>query len=112
DIDLVALLSRRGVRRGVQRVEVVVDEVDLGPVDDDVAEADEDVQDVAPGLLDQVRVAPRVADAGQLGSAAVVAEPLLELLAAQLARTALDEALQRPPGPVQLVAARPALLRR
>jgi len=39
----------------VQRVEVVVDEVDLGPVDDDVAEADEDVQDVAPGLLDQVQ---------------------------------------------------------
>jgi hypothetical protein len=39
----------------VERVEVVVDRLDLGPLGDLVAKADEDVLDLAPRLRDQVQ---------------------------------------------------------
>ena len=41
----------------VERVEVVVDELDLGPLDDREAEADEDVLDLAPRRGEQVQAA-------------------------------------------------------
>ena len=50
---------RRVRRRVVERVEVVVDGLDLGALGDVEAEPDEDVLDLAPGLGDQVQVADR-----------------------------------------------------
>jgi hypothetical protein len=112
DVERVGHLPRRMRRGVVQRVEVVVDKVDLRPVDHDVPEPDEDVEDVAPGLLDQVRVPAGVRGAGQGDVDAIRAQPLLQLTAAQLAGPLLDEALERPPRAVQLVAAGAALVRR
>jgi hypothetical protein len=44
----------------VERVEVVVDEVDLGPLDDVKPRPEEDVLDLAPGLGDEVQTADRL----------------------------------------------------
>ena len=47
--------------REVERVEVVARRLDLAAVDDAVAEAEEDVLDLAADLRDQVQPAARVA---------------------------------------------------
>ena len=44
-------------RREVERVEVVTRRLDLAPVDDRVAEPEEDVLELAPDLRDEVEVA-------------------------------------------------------
>src|SRR5688500_9375770 len=49
----------------VQRGEVVEDSVDLRPVEDAVAETEEDVLDLAPDLRDQMEAAARDAFAGE-----------------------------------------------
>ena len=59
DVERVALQPRRVLRRVVERVEVVVDELGLRALDDAEAEADEDVLDLAPGGGDQVVAADR-----------------------------------------------------
>ena len=51
--------ARRVPRREVQALEVVVRRLDLAPVDDLVAEAEEDVLDLAADLRDQVQMAAR-----------------------------------------------------
>jgi len=54
DVERVVLRGRRVPVRGVQRREVVVRVLDFGPVEDLVAEPDEDVLDLAADLRDRV----------------------------------------------------------
>ena len=66
--------------RVVERVEVVVDEVDLRPLGDPEAEAEEDVLDLAPGRGQQVQAADRRdRRAGQRDVDAVGGQPGVEL---------------------------------
>ena len=48
DVERVGAVARRVRRAVVERVEVVVDGLDLGALDDGEAEAEEDVLDLAP----------------------------------------------------------------
>ena len=59
DVEGVGHQPRRVRRRVVERVEVVVDGLDLGALGDVEAEADEHVLDLAAGLRDQVQAADR-----------------------------------------------------
>jgi len=75
----------RGVaRRRVERREVVIVELDLGTLGDAVAEADEDVLDLAHGLGDEVLVAGRERLAGQGDVDALVCQRGRERLALEL----------------------------
>ena len=65
EIEGVPGVPRRVSLRRVQRVEVVLDGVDLTPVEDLVAHSDEDVLDPPPELGDQVVRAAGDLDAGQ-----------------------------------------------
>ena len=87
----------RGVRdRVVERVEVVVDELDLGPLGDREAEAEEDVLDLAPGRGEQVVAADRLGRrAGQRDVDAVGGQPRVELAGLELAAALLDQRLER-----------------
>ena len=73
----------RGVRRReVERVEVVVDGLDLGPVDDVEAEPDEHVLDLALSLRHQVQAADRRERVGRQRDV----DPVLLQAVAQLGR--------------------------
>ena len=80
----------------VERVEVVVDEVDLGTLDAREPEAEEDVLDLAPGLGDEVQSADRLGRlAGERDVDPVAGEARVELAGLELARALLDELLER-----------------
>src|SRR3954471_14906045 len=79
----------------VERVEVVVDEVDLGALDAREAEAEEDVLDLAPGLGDEVEPTDRLWRlAGEGDVDAVAGEAGVELAGLELFRAVLDERLE------------------
>jgi hypothetical protein len=80
DVERVGVVAR-GVRDVVvERVEVVVDELDLGALDAREAEAEEDVLDLAPGLGDEVQAADRLGRlAGERDVDAVRGEAGVEL---------------------------------
>ena len=65
DVEGVLEAARGMVGRGVERGEVVVVELDLGPGRDAVAEADEDLDDLGDDLVDEVHVARGATAAGQ-----------------------------------------------
>ena len=70
--------------RRVQRREVVVRVLDLGPVEDLVAEPDEDVLDLAADLGDQVEVAARDGVTGEGDVDLLLGERAVELAGAKL----------------------------
>ena len=109
-------LRRRGLRseddvgvevEGVQRrpcrmvlghvecVEVVVRRLDLAPVHDHVAQADEDVLDLTPDLGDQVQVAARRGGPGKRHVDALLGEAPVELGTLELRLAVGDRALDR-----------------
>ena len=80
----------------VERVEVVVDGLDLGPLGDVEAEADEHVLDLAPGLRDQMQAADRGAgSAGQRDVDPVVDQPRVELGSRERRAALIDRLLER-----------------
>ena len=80
----------------VERVEVVVDGVDLGALDDAEAEADEDVLELAPRLGQQVQAPDRLGGrAGQRDVDDVGGEPRVELGAVELGLARLERRLER-----------------
>ena len=91
----------RGVRGAVvERVEVVVDGLDLGPLDDREAEAEEDVLELAARGREHVQAPDRLRRrARQRDVDAVVREPLLELGARELRRRAPRSAPRAPGAP-------------
>ena len=103
--------SRRRMGRGVvERVEVVVDGLDLGTLQDGEAETDEDVLDLAQGGGDQVQAAHGLGRiAGQRDVDAVAGELRVQLAAAEGAARALDERVQRVAHLVGALADRTAL---
>ena len=112
-VERVRLEPRGVLRRVVERVEVVVDEVALRALDDGEAEAEEHVLDLAPGGGDQVQAADRRdRAAGERDVDDVRGEPLLELRGLELAAARLDRALERAARLVGGAADRAALLRR
>ena len=98
----------------VERVEVVVGEVDLRPLDDAVAEPDEHVLDLAPGGGEDVQVARRAATGvpGSVTSTTSAASLRLELERLELGRARVDRGLQRLARLVGALADRTALLGR
>ena len=103
----------RGVaRRRVERREVVVVELDLGAFGDAVAEADEDVLDLAHGLADEVLVAGREGLAGQGDVDALVGQRGGERFALELRFTLLHELLELLADEVAALADQRALLGR
>src|SRR5918999_1462285 len=80
--------------REVERVEVVVRRLDLAPVDDPVAEAEEDVLDLAADLRDQVEVSarPRVARKRHVDD--LLLEPPLEVGTLELRLARRDSRLE------------------
>ena len=89
---------RRMRGRHVERREVVVVELDLGPLGDREAERDEDVLDLAARLGDQVQVAVRQGRvAGQRHVHAVAREPLVELRSLEVAAALGQQRLDRLP---------------
>ena len=114
DVERVRARARRVRRVVVERVEVVVDGLDLGALDDGEAEADEDVLDLAPrrrsaGAGARPAAAARRAASRRRGRspAARSSSPRLELGAARL-----DQRLERLARLVGGLADRAALLRR
>src|SRR3954454_9608570 len=96
DVERVGVVAARVRRVVVERVEVVVDEVDLGALHAREAEAQEDVLDLAPRLGDEVQAADRLRRlAGQRDVDAVLREAGIELGCPQLGRALLDELLER-----------------
>ena len=87
----------RGVRRAVvERVEVVVDGVDLGAFEDGEAQADEDVLDLAPGRREQVQAPDGLRRLARQGDVdAVGGQASVELARLELGGARLDEALER-----------------
>ena len=97
----------------VERVEVVVDEVDLGALDAREPEAEEDVLDLAPGLGDQVDAADRLRRlAGERDVDPVLREARVELVGFELLPAGLDQGLERLAGLVGRPADGAALLGR
>ena len=88
--------------RRVQRREVVVRVLDLGPVEDLVAEPDEDVLDLAADLGDQVEVAARDGVTGEGDVDLLLGERAVELAGAQLLARPGGRLLERRLRPVQL----------
>src|SRR5205823_7399758 len=101
----------RGVRRAVvQGVEVVVDGLDLGPLDDGEAEPEEDVLELAPGLGDEVQAADGLRRvAGERDVDAVGDQPLLELGGLELGVASGDRVLELAAGQVGRLADAAAL---
>ena len=96
DVEGVGAVAR-GVRdRVVERVEVVVDEVDLGALGDREAEAEEDVLDLAAGRGEEVVAADGLGRrAGQRDVDAVGDELRVELAGLERGRPLVDERLER-----------------
>ena len=84
----------------------------FGPVHDGVAKPDEHVQDLAPGVLDQVREPARPAAAGKRYVDPVTQQERIQLCAVQLGRTLLDRLFQRLPSLVQRRSSLPPLIGR
>ena len=104
--------ARRVRRVVVERVEVVVDELDLGALVDLEAQAAEDVLDLAPRRRQQVQVPDRRGRvAGQRDVGAVAGEPLAQLGGLELGAARGDQPLERLPRLVGRLADLPALLR-
>ena len=96
----------------VQRVEVVVDGLDLGPLGDPEAEAEEHVLDLAPRRGEQVQAADRLRRAArQRDVDGVGARAVLELAAGERSRALVDERLERLARLVGGLAGRAALAR-
>ena len=87
----------RGMRRAVvERVEVVVDGLDLGALHDREAEPEEDVLELAPRRRQHVQPADRLRRrAGQRHVDGVLAQTGLELAAGELPGARLDQRLER-----------------
>src|SRR5674536_17212 len=81
-------------KRRVQRGEVVVVELHLRALGDLVAEADEDVLDLAHRLADEVLVAGREGPAGKGDVEALVLERIRERRLLELGLAPLDQGLQ------------------
>src|SRR4051812_47512643 len=113
DVERVGVVAARVRRVVVERVEVVVDEVDLGALDAGEPEPEEDVLDLAPRLGDEVPAADRLGRlAGQRDVDAVPREAGVELLGLELGRALLDEGFERLARLVGGTPDRPALLGR
>ena len=102
----------RGVRRAVvERVEVVVDGLDLGAFHDGEAEAQEDVFELAPGRAQHVQAPERLRRrARQCDVDAILDELGVELGARELGTARLDQRLERLAGGVRRLADGGALL--
>ena len=106
--------ARRVTGREVERVEVVVRQLDLAAVNDPVAEPEEHVLDLAPDLGDQVQPAAGVATCRKRHVDALGGQPGVQLRARQLGLPGVDRRLeplahgvQRHPGlPVPYLAQR------
>ena len=97
----------------VERVEVVVDGVDLRALDDAEAEAQERVLELAPDRVDEVQAADREGRrAGQRDVEHVGGQPGVELRALELGLARLHRGLERPARLVGGAADGAALLRR
>ena len=113
DVERVRHQPRRVRRIEVERVEVVVDGLDLGPFFDVEAEADEHVLDLASRLGDQVQAPELRCGVGrQRDVDAVALEPLLELLRGELLGALLDRRFEGLARLVGGLAGGGALLRR
>src|SRR5215211_2983245 len=96
DVERVGVVTRRVGDVVVERVEVVVDEIDLGPLDAREAEAEEDVLDLAPRLGDEMQAADRLRRlARERDVDAVLGQAGVELRGLELAAARLDEPLER-----------------
>jgi hypothetical protein len=96
DVEGVGAIARRVRGVVVEGVEVVVDGLDLGALDDGEAQANEDILELAPGGGQQMQ-APDVLRrlAGQGDVDAVGGELDVELAGLELLRAALDQLLER-----------------
>ena len=103
--------ARRMARRRVERREVVVVELDLGALGDTVAEADEDVLDLAHRLGDEVLVTGGEGLTGQRDVEALVGQRGGERFALQLRLALLHERLELAADHVAALAQQRALLR-
>src|SRR3954454_2140401 len=96
DVEGVGVVAARVRRIVVERVEVVVDEVDLGALDAREAEAEEHVLDLAPRLRDEVEAADRLGRlARERDVDAVLRQLRIELRCLELLGALLDELLER-----------------
>src|SRR5262245_28623317 len=93
--------ARRVRRRKIERVEVVVRRLDLAPVDDPVAKAQEDVLDLAAHLRDEVQLAARHRLPGKSDVHLLLDEATLELLARKRRFALLDGTFELLPERVQ-----------
>ena len=85
----------------VEGVEVVVRRLDLAAVDDRVAEAEEDVLELAPDLRNEVEVAPADRRAGDRDVHALLRQPSVELGALELPLSRIDSRLEPLPQRVE-----------
>src|SRR5436309_9500507 len=84
-------------RAVVQRVEVVVHRLHLRPFEHGEPESEEDVFQLAPGRGEQVKAADRLRGRARKRRVdAILRQTPLELAAAQLGLTALEQVLERP----------------
>src|SRR6188472_3350063 len=96
--------------RVVERGEVVVLELDLGPLDDPIAESGEDVLELPARRREQVQMARIEGVPGQGDVDRLLAQPDLELSRREVAGALVDQRLERAACVVAQLAERGAML--